>query len=59
MPWRWFDVRDISDKKWLIIKGELQSVQDKFNSVVQSKIPEMAEVLLSKTISGCFIPFDR
>ena len=59
MPWRWFDVRDISDKKWLIIKGQLQSVQDKFNSVVQSKIPEMAEVLLSKTISGCFIPFDR
>ena len=47
----WFN-RRVTDEKWQAIVTELQSVSDRFRSVVRSSIPKLAAVLLSAEISG-------
>jgi hypothetical protein len=57
MPLQWFNVGKVNKSDWSVIVQELQSVRDKFVSVIWLRIPEWAPVLLSTEISGCLIHF--
>jgi hypothetical protein len=53
MPSNWFHVSlKVSKTDWSVIVHELQSAQDRFASVIQLMIPELAPVLLSTEIPG-------
>ena len=52
MPSKWFQDRTVSNSNWSLIVEELQSVRVEFHSTIQSRIPELAQVLLSTEIPG-------